>query len=123
MADVEIEGAVTEVNEGVVEEVHCIKDLDAASDFELKHTPMIEVIEGANGQTVKVTVGLNGLVHPQTEEHLIEWIRVFVGEEIVASADFGPGQTPEVTVDIERDSLPVVAQSLCNQHGIWEARA
>jgi desulfoferrodoxin-like iron-binding protein len=120
--NVELNNAVAEVNEGVYEEVHAIEDMSKATDFELKHTPNIEVEELAVGQKVKVSIGLKGIQHPQGEEHFIEWIRLFVGSEPVGEVSFGPDQTPYAEFEIKRDSEPVVAQALCNLHGLWEAR-
>jgi desulfoferrodoxin-like iron-binding protein len=120
--NVSFENAVTEVNDGIVQEVHSIEDIDAASDFELKHTPNIEVIEGASGQTIKVTIGLKGIAHPQTEEHLIEWIRAFDGSEPLGTVNFGPADTPAAEFEVKRTSSQIIVQALCNLHGLWEAR-
>jgi desulfoferrodoxin-like iron-binding protein len=120
--NVSFENAVTEVNEGIVEEVHSIEDIESASDFELKHTPNVEVIEGASGQTIKVTIGLKGIAHPQTEEHLIEWIRAFDGDEPIGTVSFGPEDTPAASFEVPRTSNQIIVQALCNLHGLWEAR-
>ncbi|MDR0349976.1 MAG: class II SORL domain-containing protein [Coriobacteriales bacterium] len=119
---VSIDNAVTEINDGVVQEVHSIEDIDTASDFELKHTPNVEVIEGANGQTIKVGIGLKGITHPQTEEHYIEWIRAFDGTEPIGTVNFGPADTPVASFDVKRSSNQIIVQALCNLHGLWEAR-
>ncbi|MDR1713969.1 MAG: hypothetical protein LBR39_07470 [Coriobacteriales bacterium] len=119
---VEFDNAVTEINEGTAQEVHSIADFDTATDFELKHTPNVEVIEGADGQIIKVSIGLKGISHPQTEEHYIEWIRVFDGGEPVGSAEFGPADEPVASFEVQRSSSQIAVQALCNLHGIWEAR-
>jgi desulfoferrodoxin-like iron-binding protein len=120
--NVSLDNAVTEINEGVTVEVHSIEDIDTASDFELKHTPNIEVIEGANGQLIKVTIGLKGIAHPQTEEHLIEWIRAFDGTEPLGTVTFGPDDIPTAEFEVTRSSDQIIVQALCNLHGLWEAR-
>jgi desulfoferrodoxin-like iron-binding protein len=120
--NVNFDNAVAEVNEGVVQEVHSIEDLDSAGDFELKHTPNIEVIEGASGQTIKVTIGLAGIAHPQTEAHLIEWIRAFDGSEPLGTVSFGPEDIPAATFEVKRTGGQIIVQALCNLHGLWEAR-
>lgn len=120
--NVEFENAVEEINDGVEQEIHSIEDVDTATDFELKHTPLIEIEELAVGQLVKVSIGLKGIGHPQTEEHLIEWIRVFVGSEPVGEEVFGATDTPVAAFEVERSNKPIVVQALCNLHGIWEAR-
>jgi superoxide reductase len=120
--NVNFDNAVTEVNDGVVQEVHSIEDLDSASDFELKHSPNIEVIEGASGQTIKVTIGLKGISHPQTEEHYIEWIRAFDGTEPLGTVTFGPSDTPVAEFEVKRSDSEIIVQALCNLHGVWESR-
>ena len=119
---VEFESSVLEVNDGVNQLVHSIEDLDKASDFELKHTPNITLEELKSGQQVNVTIGLKGIAHPQTEEHFIEWIRLFVGTEPLGEQGFGPGDEVSASFVIERSSAQVIAQALCNLHGLWEAR-
>jgi desulfoferrodoxin-like iron-binding protein len=120
--NVSFDNAVTEINEGVVEEAHSIEDIDTASDFELKHTPNLEVIEGADGQTIKATIGLKGISHPQTEEHFIEWIRAFDGSEPLGTVGFGPADTPVAEFKVKRTGNQIIVQALCNLHGLWEAR-
>ena len=116
------DNAVTELVDGVVQEVHSIEDIDTASDFELKHTPNVEVVEGANGQTIKVSIGLKGISHPQTEEHLTEWIRAFDGQELIGSVSFGPDDQPVAEFEVPRSNNQIIVQALCNLHGLWEAR-
>jgi desulfoferrodoxin-like iron-binding protein len=119
---VDFENAVTEINEGILEEVHSIEDIEAATDFELKHTPNIEVVELASGQLIKVSIGLKGITHPQTEEHLIEWIRAFDGTEPLGTITFGPNETPFAEFEVKRSDSQIIVQALCNLHGLWEAR-
>jgi desulfoferrodoxin-like iron-binding protein len=119
---VEFDNAVTELNEGLVQEVHSIEDIDTATDFELKHTPNVEVVEQASGQLIKVTIGLKGITHPQTEEHYIEWIRAFDGTEPLGTITFGPNETVFAEFEVERTSSQIIVQALCNLHGVWEAR-
>lgn len=117
-----LDNAVPEVNDGVYQEVHSIENIDTASDFELKHTPNVQVEELASGQLIKVSIGLKGISHPQTPEHFIEWIRVFDGTEPIGESLFGPDDEPVAAFDVKRSSDQIVVQALCNLHGIWEAR-
>lgn len=119
---VDLNNAVPEVNDGTYQEVHSIEDIDTASDYELKHTPNLELEELASGQLLKVSIGLKGITHPQTEEHYIEWIRVFDGTEPVGERLFGPADEPVAAFEVKRSSDQLVVQALCNLHGIWEAR-
>lgn len=119
---VNLDNAVAEVNDGVLQEVHSFEDIDTASDFELKHTPNVVVEELASGQRLNVSIGLKGITHPQTEEHYIEWIRVFDGTEVVGEALFGPADEPVASFEVKRSSSQLAVQALCNLHGLWEAR-
>lgn len=119
---VDLNNAVPEINEGVYQEVHSIEDIDTASDFELKHTPNVTLEELASGQLIKVSIGLKGITHPQTEEHYIQWIRVFDGEEPVGEQTFGPSDEPVAAFEVKRSSNQITVQALCNLHGLWEAR-
>jgi desulfoferrodoxin-like iron-binding protein len=120
--NVNIDNAVTEISDGVVVEVHSIEDIETASDFELKHTPNVEVVEGTSGQTIKVSIGLKGIAHPQSEEHLIEWIRAFDGSEPLGTVSFGADDSPVAEFEVKRTSGQIIVQALCNLHGLWEAR-
>jgi desulfoferrodoxin-like iron-binding protein len=122
MSDVEFDNSVIEVIDGVVVEVHSIEDVDSASDVELKHTPNIELVEQASGQLAKVTIGLKGIAHPQTEEHHISMIRAFVGTDPVGTFNFGPDDVPAAEFEVKRSSEQLIVQALCNLHGLWEAR-
>ena len=112
---------MSDVNESAAQEVHCIEDLDAATDYELKHTPNVEVEELASGQLIKATIGLKGIEHPQTEEHLIEWIRCYVDGKLVGEEFFTAAETPVAAFEIKRTNEHVAVQAFCNLHGIWEA--
>ena len=104
-----------------VEEVHSIKDIDTASDYELKHTPNVKVVESPKGFVIKVTIGLKGIAHPQTAEHLIEWIRVFDGAELICDMSFGPDDTPRTELEVAQINDQIIVRSFCNLHGVWEA--
>ncbi len=119
---VNLDNAVPEVNEGMYQEAHSIEDIDTASDFELKHTPSLTLEELASGQLIRVSIGLKGITHPQTEEHYIEWIRIFDGAEPVGERLFGPSDEPVATFEVKRSSNQIVVQALCNLHGVWESR-
>ena len=111
---------MSDVGKDVDLEIFCIDDIDAASDFELKHTPNVEIEKLASGQLVKVSMGLKGLSHPQTAEHLIEWYKVYVDGELQAEAYFGADDEPVAEFTI--DSLDeVVVWAFCNLHGIWQS--
>ena len=108
--------------EPLEQEILTITDFENATDFELKHSPNVVASEQADSLVLNVTIGLNGLTHPQTEEHLIEWIRVYIGDEIVGEANFGPDDTPEASFEVVKTDAAICVRAFCNLHGIWETR-
>ena len=100
----------------MVVEIKKIEDIDAASDLELKHTPNVEI----DGSRVKVTMGLKGIAHPQTEEHLIEWIRAISNGVLVCEVFFTADEVPFAEFEVD-SAENLVVQALCNLHGIWQA--
>jgi len=94
------------------------------------HTPRIDApdrVRPGEDFTLKIVVG----PHPNTVDHSIRWIDVFLYEE---GREFNPihiarilleaGYTlPEVTLKMRIQKRSVVhAVSYCNLHGLWEAR-
>ncbi len=105
----------------MTEIINRITDLDNASDFELKHTPNIEVIGQGDSAVIRTSIGLRGISHPQTEEHHIEWIRILCDGDEIARAEFAPTEAPVAEFNLNCFGKVVVVQALCNLHGIWEA--
>jgi len=83
---------------------------DAATE---KHVPVIEKI----GNDVKVTVG--NVAHPMTDEHFIEWIELFVNDQVLRQ-DLKPGVEP-VALFKGVGSEDVTARAYCNLHGLWNS--
>lgn len=83
---------------------------DAAKE---KHVPVVTKIDGG----YKVTVG--EVLHPMTEEHLIEWIEL-VTETGVLRQYLQAGQTPEAI--FYTDAENVYAREFCNLHGHWSTK-
>lgn len=107
-----------------------------------KHVPVIQCPdEFVAGETTAVTVSVGeGIPHPNTTEHHIRWIRLYVlpedgtfayeighfefnaHGESTQGADTGTLYTrPKVTVEF-RTGVPGVlyATAFCNIHGLWE---
>ncbi len=103
------------------ETINYIKDMHEATEFELKHTPKVEVENDGDARIVYVTIGLKGITHPQTEEHYIEWIRILVDDKVVAGQDFTPDTPPITEARFEADGQ-ITVRALCNLHGIWETK-
>lgn len=81
---------------------------------EEKHVPFIE--ETATGY--RVTVGKPAL-HPMTEEHLIEYIELFVDGKSVARIHLAAGDAPVAEFNVSKGSN-VYATEHCNLHGTWK---
>ncbi len=112
-------------------------DLIRTSEFEEKntvekHTPVIEApdkVKAGEEFTVTVVVGKE-IKHPNTWEHHIKWIQVFVEEEgraynpiHVGTFDMGPTYgEPVVTFKMKLNKKSRIwAISYCNLHGLWES--
>lgn len=97
-----------------------IEDIEAASDFEKKHTPYVaaERVDGLLRVLVKVG---HYVEHPNQPDHFIEWVDLLVNGLPVARATFGAVVAhPEVTllIDVEPGSK-LTAMESCNLHGLW----
>ena len=96
-------------------ELNKVKDPNNMTDFEKKHTPIIEI----SGDKVIVKVG-DEIVHPMEPDHYIQYIELFKDNESIAKKELKPGDKPEA----EFENVPLgnfKAQELCNLHGLWES--
>lgn len=94
------------------------------------HTPKIEIpakIRSGESFEIKVSVG----PHPNTLEHSIRWIEIYLYEEERAfnpqslfRAELTPGLTePNVTVKLNlKNSGFLYAMEYCNLHGLWASK-
>jgi superoxide reductase len=104
--------------------VNKIADLDAAGDFEKKHTPYIECTR--DGEKLHVTVKVGHWVgHPNQADHFIEWIEVHAAGAPVARFDLAAvAVDPVVTCVLNVEpGTPLAAMESCNLHGVWVAEA
>ena len=106
-----------------------LNDYIKTVDSDEKHLPFIQV-GGCNtcGEIkVKIKVG-ESIMHPSTNEHYIQNITLY-GEtkegllKLITRFELGEGNTiPYVTTHIKKDVFKtLIAQSLCNLHGLWES--
>jgi superoxide reductase len=97
-----------------------------------KHTPFIEAPNRVSpDESFEVTIVVGKEVpHPNTIEHHIKWIQVFVKEDgrpfnpiHVATFDLGPAYgEPSVKFKMKlKRSSTIHVIEYCNLHGIWEA--
>lgn len=107
------------------------KEAEEDSTLKEKHTPAIEAPSAVKtDEPFRVTVVVGKEVaHPNTVEHHIRWIRVFVEEEDraynpihVGTYEMGPTYAePNVTFPLKlKKSSTIYALGYCNLHGIWE---
>lgn len=117
-------GEATATRAPILDQLHHVTDLDAAGDFEKKHTPHIEITKAGDKYEVTVAVGYY-FPHPNQPDHFIQWIDLVVGDADVMRFDLSPMVTwPTVSVIV--DAVPgTVARAIeyCNLHGRWAAEA
>lgn len=99
------------------EELIVVEDLDNATDFQLKHFPTLTL----DGKKAKVEVGKK-VPHPQTEEHLIDRIDIFVDGKLYKSFKLTANDPAVVSLEIDgKPGAKVYATSDCNLHGNWKS--
>ncbi len=100
-----------------------ITDLDAASDFERKHTPYITAERDGEHVDVRVKVG-HYVSHPNQPDHYIQWIELHADGAPIARFDLSPVATdPDVGVVVNVDAGTTLrAVEYCNLHGLWAAQ-
>lgn len=98
----------------------------ADAEVAAKHVPVFTVPESfKDGDVIPVTIHVGAKHHVMEEDHHIESLRVFLNNtKLIADVRFGIDDVqPSVTVFVKATKgLEIVAQSFCNQHGIWEGR-
>lgn len=119
----EICGNITEVlHTGAGELVCCNQPMklmkentvDASQE---KHVPVIERQEN------EITVKVGSIDHPMEDNHYIEWIEIFVGEQKIGRKYLNPGDDPkaEFCTSLAGDGI-ITARAYCNVHGLWSSK-
>ena len=100
-----------------------IADLENPTKLELKHTPDITFGEkDEKGNTLlKVTIGKNGIIHPSTKEHWIDYLRIFVNGKQIAYTEYVNGDIRAYAnyFVVLKSGDKVKVEAGCNLHGIW----
>lgn len=91
------------------------EDPNNLTDSERKHIPHISV----EGNTATVVCG-NGILHPMEPDHKIMFIELFQNGESLGKVHLKPGDEPQATFEV-KSTDGLIAQALCDQHGIWES--
>lgn len=108
----------------ILNPLHFVEDLDAATDFERKHTPFIGL--EPEGDKTKITVAVGHYVaHPNELDHFFNAIDVFVDDVPVAHFTGAPAvidPTFTLVASLEPGAR-VSALASCNLHGVWKGVA
>ncbi len=101
-----------------------VENSGSITDFENKHTPEITIGEKDEKGFAKimVNVGSNGIDHPSTDNHWIDFMTLYIdGEEFKhIEIEAGEGSTKqEFFVPLENVKEVKVVLG-CNIHGIWQ---
>jgi len=102
--------------------INRVTDLEAAGDFEKKHTPYLAVEQMGDAYLVTVKVG-HYVSHPNQPDHFIEWIMLYADEAPIARFDLSAVAVhPSVTAIVAVDpGTTLTAVECCNLHGLWAA--
>jgi superoxide reductase len=95
-----------------------------------KHVPVIEApkkVKANEPFMVKVKVGgIDGVEHPNTLSHWINWVALYAGERLISKVVFGAELSDHYVVNLNvtlKESATLRAQEFCNLHGVWEGKA
>ena len=105
------------------------KDWTDLTDMAKKHVPIIEVPEKVRAKepfTVKVKVGgIDGVNHPNTLSHWINWVELYAGERLISRVEFAPEMCDGYVVTLNvtlNETTALKARGFCNLHGVWEGK-
>jgi len=106
------------------------EDWKNLTDMAKKHVPVIEAPGRAKVKgvfTVKIKVGgIDGVEHPNTLGHWVNWLALYAGERPISRIEFAPevsdGYIATLNVALN-ETATLRAQAFCNLHGVWEGRA
>jgi superoxide reductase len=104
------------------------KTLKDGTDFEKKHTPIIECKDTVKaGEIFEVKIHTAEVEHPMEDGHFIQFIELKIGDIPLARANLTQYAKPEVVFYIKAPSeghegriMKLTAYLYCNLHGIWK---
>ena len=105
------------------------EDWENLADMAKKHVPVIEAPEKVKAKepfAVKVKVGgIDGVEHPNTLGHWINWVELYAGERLISRVEFAPemcnGYVAQLHVTLS-ETATLRALAFCNLHGTWEGK-
>ena len=105
------------------------KDWTNLTDMAKKHVPVIEAPEKVKAKepfTVKIKVGgIDGIEHPNTLGHWVNWVQLYAGERVITRVEFAPEMCDSYVATLNvtlNQTAKLRAQEFCNLHGIWEGK-
>lgn len=117
------------VKEFSLTELNKPEDWTNLTNMAKKHVPVIEAPEKVKAKeafTVRVKVGgIDGVEHPNTLGHWINWVELYAGERLISRVEFAPEMCDSylVTLNITlNETTTLRTQAFCNLHGVWEGR-
>lgn len=102
--------------------VNRVADIEAASDFEKKHTPFLSCERVDDRVIVDVKVG-HWVPHPNMPDHFIQWIDVLADDLPVARfamSAVAADPSCRCVLNVETGTR-ISAVENCNLHGLWFA--
>jgi superoxide reductase len=94
-----------------------------------KHTPIIEApskVKADEAFIVKIKVGgIDGVEHPNTLSHWINWLNLYAGKRLISRTEFGAELSDGYVISIKvtlKETAVLHAQEFCNLHGVWEGK-
>jgi len=94
------------------------------TDFELKHTPdlVLGTTDEKGNTSLSVGIGQKGIIHPSTPEHWIDYIKIFVNEQLMVDLQYM--NLPirpygQFYLQLKKGDI-IRVESGCNLHGIYE---
>ena len=102
-----------------------MKDPKNPTKGELKHTPQITLgKKDAKGYTlVSITVGQDGIMHPSTQAHWIDFIKLHADDKLVGMSELmAEVSRGAASFSVKLDGVKnLTATSGCNLHGVWSS--
>ena len=114
-----------ECSEDIFCSVNTIENIDAASDLEKKHLPVITAPKKVQkGERFEVIVEVGKLVkHPNEHGHFIQFIELYADDTYLARMDFTAQTTDpimKIYITLDHSHGKLRAFERCNLHGTWE---
>lgn len=105
------------------------KDWTNLTDMAKKHVPIIEApkkVKAKEHFTIKIKVGgIDGVEHPNTLGHWINWVQLYAGDRLISKLDFAPEMCNGYLVTLNvtlNETVTLKAREFCNLHGVWEGK-